>query len=262
MEDPQEQIAALEAALAKTQAALQAEREARQAFVSLVTHELRIPMTSIKGYTDLLLKQIMGPINDQQASFLGTIRANVERMSHMVADLSDINKIDGERLKLTFESIAVTPLVEEVLASFQSTITEKSLTVQTDLPAALPPVWGDRDRYEQVLHKLLQNAVQYTPSGGSILVTAQAETASPNYVRITIRDTGIGIPDAEQDRIGEMFFRASDEKTRETPGNGLSLHLSQKLIDLQKGELGFESERDRGSTFFVLLPVAADSAAT
>ena len=239
----------------KVETALQEEREARQAFVSLVTHELRVPMTSIKGYTDLLLKGIMGPVNESQHSFLETIRANVERMSRMVADLSDINKIEGDRLKIALEPVEVEPAVEEAVASIREASEDKSQILQVSLPSSLPPVRCDRARFIQVLKNVLRNAVQYTPEGGAIDVVVNAEN---DALKVAVQDDGIGILEDEQDRIFEQFFRASDEETRKTPGNGLALHLSRQLLALQDGHIGFESERGMGSSFYFTLPLARD----
>jgi len=252
--EDQVHLTELETALAEATEALKAEQEARQAFVSLVTHELRVPMTSIKGYTDLLIKGIMGPVSDAQLSFLHTIRANVERMSKMVSDLSDINKIEGRRLSVSLTPVDVAMVVQEVTESVRATLEAKTLTLTTEPQAAV--VLADRSRLAQVLGYLLDNAMQYTPDGGNITITAVVASEDPQRVRITVADTGYGIPEEEQDRIFEMFFRASDEETRATPGNGLSLNLSRRLLALQDGEIGFSSRRGSGSTFWVTLPAA------
>ena len=253
MED-HERIATLEHALAEAEAALQAQRIAHLEFVSLLTHELRVPMTSIKGYTDLLLKGIMGPINDPQASFLGTIRTNIERMSRMVADLSDINKAKGEALKLSREAVELEPLLQEAVAALSSLAEEKKHVIRVKAADSLPPVDGDRSRLSFVFQRLLQNAIQYTPEDGTITLDAVLDRDT-GAVLASVGDTGLGIPQDEQDQIGTMFFRASDEKTRETTGNGLSLHLCQQLLALQDATLHFESDQGVGSTFYVKLPV-------
>jgi signal transduction histidine kinase len=250
----------LEAVRARYEAAAQEaedERDARQAFVSLVTHELRTPLTSIKGYTDLLLKGIMGPVTDAQENFLQTIRSNAERMSGMLADLSDINKIEGERLKLTFEPVEAAPVVEEALKDFRDQAEQKSQTLHVTMPEDVPAVRCDRERLIQILGKLVHNALTYTPEGGTIQVTVGADSED-DRLRVEVRDDGIGIPEDEQDRIFERFFRASDEQTRQTPGNGLSLHLCKQLLALQEGDITFESEQGVGSTFQFTLPLVQD----
>lgn len=253
----EQELAAVRTRAEAAEQAAEDERNARQAFVSLVTHELRTPLTSIKGYTDLLLKGIMGPVTDAQENFLQTIRSNAERMSGMLADLSDINKIEGERLKLTLEPVEVAPAVEETLEGFRDQADRKSQTLQVTVPEELPPVRCDRERLIQILGKLVQNAVIYTPEGGTIEVTVGTDRAE-DRLRVQVRDNGIGIPEDEQDRIFERFFRASDEQTRQTPGNGLSLHLCKQLLALQDGDITFESEQGVGSTFQFTLPFVQD----
>ncbi|HOT90800.1 MAG TPA: HAMP domain-containing sensor histidine kinase [Anaerolineae bacterium] len=258
-----DEISALKEALAREQqmrqeaeAALAEAQRARRQFVSLVTHELRVPMTSIKGYTDLLLKGIVGPISDAQRNFLQTIRTNVERMSRMVADLSDINKLEAGALQLTPTAVALNEALDEALRNLASAIEAKRQTLIREIPDTLPALWCDRARLVQVLGNLLSNAHLYTPEGGVIAVSAEYTPDEAQSVRIAVRDTGIGILPEEQGRIFEMFFRASDEETRQIVGNGLALHLSKLLIEQQGGRIWFTSERGKGSTFIVQLPTA------
>ncbi|MBN1872857.1 MAG: HAMP domain-containing histidine kinase [Anaerolineae bacterium] len=235
------------------EAALAEAQRARQQFVSLVTHELRVPMTSIKGYTDLLLKGIMGPLNEAQTNFLQTVRANVERMARMVADLGDINKLDGQTLTFTLTAVALDAALDVALRPLENAIVQKGQTVTRVIPEALPVLWCDHDRLVQVLGNLLNNAHLYTPEGGTLTVIAE-RAPDVSTVRVAVCDNGIGILPEEQHRVFEMFFRASDEETRQSPGNGLALHLSKRLVEQQGGQLWFESERGVGSTFIFQLP--------
>ena len=263
MQRDEERIKELEAALRreceareKLEAALVAEEDARQEFVSLVTHELRVPMTSIKGYTDLLLKGIMGPTNEAQTNFLNTIRSNVERMSRMVSALSAINKIEGEKLALNLEEVPVAEVIDETIAAFQKQIDEKEQIVTQEIAEDVS-VLVDRSRLRQILDAVVNNAHTYTPEGGAITLTAEPVTSDEAMVRIAVQDDGIGILEDEQDRIFEKFFRASDEETREAPGNGLDLHLAKLLTELHGGRIWFESQRDVGSKFYIKLPASS-----
>jgi signal transduction histidine kinase len=248
-----EALAREQQAREKAEAALVEAQRARQQFVSLVTHELRVPMTSIKGYTDLLLKGIVGPLNEAQTNFLQTVRANVERMARMVADLGDINKLEGQGLKFTPTAVSLVTALDEALRPLENAIAQKGQTVTRAIPADLPALWCDHDRLVQVLANLLSNAHLYTPEGGILTITAAPAPDAP-AVRVAVRDNGIGILPEEQHRVFEMFFRASDEETRQVPGNGLALHLSRRLVEQQGGHLWFESERGVGSTFTFQLP--------
>lgn len=267
MQNPQEQVEALNKTLEQEQqarqtaeAAVKASEKARQEFVALVTHELRVPMTSIKGYTDLLIKGIMGPVNEAQANFLNTIRSNVERMSKMVADLADINKIAGQELKLNRKSAPLdAALLEETLKSYKKELEQKSQTFTPQIADDLPPLDCDRFRLIQILGNLISNAIKYTPENGIIKLIAELNAEDEIHIRIV--DNGYGILEEEQSHIFEQFFRASDEETRATPGNGLSLHLTRLLLTLHQGKIWFESQRGQGSTFHITLPSATETTA-
>jgi signal transduction histidine kinase len=255
----QELTAALEQekqARQQVEAELKTMQHSQQEYISLVAHELRIPMTAIQGYTDLLIKAIMGPVNDTQLTFLKTIRSNVERMSRLVGDLSDINKIMSNQLVLKPRAVPLNSLIDELETDFETMTSDKIQTLNINIPAESIQVWGDADRLHQVLSNVLRNAVQYTPNGGKISIIAAKDSANTQHVKVEISDSGIGIPANQQDRIFEMFFRSADDETRQTSGNGLALHLSQKLMELQDGSITFESSRGKGSTFTITIPIA------
>ena len=235
---------------------------AKSDFVSLVAHELKNPMTSIKGYTELLAAGAVGPVNEMQANFLNTIRSNTERMSTLVSDLNDNSKIEAGKLRLDFKSVELIDLVEEIVRSANRQIEERKQQVSLELSEKLPSVWGDRTRLGQVLTNLVSNANKYTPEGGSLVIGAEL---SPNHwdpegagqvVHIWVRDSGIGISAEDQARIFEKFFRSEDPKAREVPGAGLGLNITRSLVEMQGGRIWFESQHRHGTTFHFTVPVA------
>ena len=235
---------------------------AKSEFVSFVAHELKNPMTSIKGYTELLASGAVGGINDMQSNFLNTIRSNVERMSTLVSDLNDNSKIEAGRLRLDFKAMPVADLVDEVLRSTKRQIEDKKQSIELDLPAKLPPVWADRTRVGQVLTNLVSNAHKYTPEGGVVQVGAE-ETANlwdpdgaGRVVHLWVKDNGIGISAEDQAKIFQKFFRSDDSKAREAPGTGLGLNITKSLVEMQGGRIWFESEYRKGTTFHFTVPVA------
>lgn len=230
-------------------------RSVHHQFVSLMTHELRVPMTSIKGYTDLLLNNLAGPVNEMQTNFLHIIQSNVERMSRMVSELSTINKLEQQALTFTFSEVQVNTLVDEALMGLGEALTQKQHTLHKQIPKTLPAVWCDRARLIQALSILVNNAHRYTPHGGTIMITAEHRHHNGERVCIAVHDNGIGILAEEQAHIFEKFFRASDEETRKEPGNGLALHLAKLLITQQQGRIWFESARGKGSVFTIEIPV-------
>ena len=235
---------------------------AKSDFVSFVAHELKNPMTSIKGYTELLAAGSVGQINEMQSNFLSTIRSNVERMSVLVSDLNDNAKIEANRLRLDFKPVAVGEVIEEVLRSAKRQVEDKRQNVQLQLEPNLPQVWADRFRVGQVLTNLVSNAHKYTPEGGQMLVGAEATNnqwdpgGAKRVVHLWVRDNGIGINIEDQAKIFQRFFRSDDMKAREVPGTGLGLNITKSLVEMQGGRIWFDSEFRKGTTFHFTIPVA------
>jgi signal transduction histidine kinase/transcriptional regulator with GAF, ATPase, and Fis domain len=255
--------AAIAIANAQLYDAVQAANIAKSEFVSFVSHELKNPMTSIKGYTELIAAGAVGPINEAQANFLGTIRSNVERMATLVSDLADISRIEADRLRLDFKALNPKEMLDEVMRSLRKQYDEKTLEVVIDFPSEIPQVWGDRTRIIQVMTNLLSNACKYTPNGGKVYVQAEATKnkwdteGAPDVVHMWVQDTGIGISEEDQKKIFQKFFRSEDPKTREAPGTGLGLSITKSLVEKQGGKIWFESEFRKGTTFHFTIPVTA-----
>ena len=235
---------------------------AKSEFVSFVAHELKNPMTSIKGYSELLAAGAVGQINEMQANFLSTIHSNVERMSTLVSDLNDNSKIEAGRLRLDYKAVEVTDLVDEVVRSTKRQTEDKKQIVNVDMPSNLPKVWGDRTRLGQVLTNLVSNANKYTPEGGVLLIGADVSEnrwdleGARQVVHLWVKDNGIGINPEDQQKIFQKFFRSEDQKAREAPGTGLGLNITKSLVEMQGGRIWFESEFRQGTTFHFTVPIA------
>jgi signal transduction histidine kinase len=226
---------------------------AKSKFVSVVTHELRLPMTSIKGYADLLRQGAVGPVNEMQLNFVDVIRNNVERMSTLVSDLSDVSRIETGRLKLGMALISLQDYITEAVNSLKPKIDEKGQMLTLDIPADLPQVHADPNRVVQVMNNLLSNAHKYTHTGGKITVRAFVDQ---DRVRVEVRDTGIGISAEDQIQLFTQFFRSEDPEVREQQGWGLGLNVAKKLVELMEGEIGMQSVFREGSTFWFTLPIS------
>lgn len=234
-------------------AQVQAANEARSKFVSLVTHELRLPLTSINGYTDLLLKGLVGPVTDQQKEMLGVVKRNAGRMSVLISDLSDLNRVESGRMKFDYTNFDLGQVVREVTADLAEVCAAKQQTLTADLPETPTAVYADRMRVAQVLANLLNNAHKYTPAGGAITVrVVPHETAAA----IDVVDTGIGIKPEDQAHLYEQFFRAEDAAVREQTGWGLGLAVVRLFVEEQGGEVSYQSTYGEGSTFTFTVPRA------
>jgi signal transduction histidine kinase len=234
---------------------------AKTEFVSQVSHELKNPMTSVRGYTDLLISGAVGEVSEAQQNFLSTVRANILRMTTIVEDLADITRIESGNLRLEFNSVDIGNVVSEVDRAQRRDIEEKGQSLRIDIPKDLPAVWGDRTRLLQILINLVSNASKYTPEGGGINIQAEQ---TPNHwdpdgtsdvVLITVQDEGIGITEQDQVKVFSKFFRSDDPKAREAPGTGLGLNITRNLVELQGGKIWFDSEYGKGTTFYFTIPI-------
>ncbi len=236
--------------------------DAKTEFISFVSHELRQPMTSIKGYTDLLIRGAGGELTDTQRMFLDTVRANVDRMNTLVSELLDISRIESGRLRLEIGDVSVEEVVEEVLRTTRGEIEAKKQVLEVDVPPDLPRVRGDRSRLVQVMTNLVSNAYKYTPEGGRISIRVQrwpdAEAGGADrFVLCAVTDTGIGISPGDQKRLFTKYFRADHPLVRSVTGTGLGLVITRSLVELQGGRIWVESKPGQGSTFWFTIPVAS-----
>lgn len=222
-------------------------------FVSTVTHELRLPMTSIKGYTDLIRGGMAGPVNEMQKQLLDTIHNNVNWMNALVSDLSDIAKAETGRLKVSMEFVSPGDCIEEAVSAMRPQFEAKTQTLTVKAPA-LPQVRADRKRVAQILTCLLTNANRYTAANGQISLTAETQDS---FVRIAVADNGVGMKPEDKAKLFSQFFRSEDPVVRDHKGWGLALHLCKRLAELFGGQIGAESEYGKGSTFWFTIPIAS-----
>ena len=254
--------ASIAIANAQLYSAVQTASLAKSQFVSAAAHELKNPLTSIKGYTDLLGAGAVGQVSEGQANFLSTIRSNADRMSTLVSDLQDLSRIEAGQLRLQFGMVLLSEIIDEVIRSLHGQIEEKGQQIVLEVPDDLPKVWGDRVRLVQILTNLISNAHKYTPEAGKITVEAKlaANQDDPaggsRFVHVAVQDTGIGIGQADQRRIFQQFFRSEDPKVREVTGTGLGLSITKNLVEMQGGSIWFESQVRKGTSFYFSVPVA------
>jgi signal transduction histidine kinase len=242
--------------------AVQLANQAKSDFISMVSHELKTPMTSIRGYTDLLSAGVVGTVNDNQANFLTTIRSNVDRMQVLVSDLTDVARIEAGRLRLSFQAVSLPEAVQEVVRSVQAQANEKKQVLHLNVPSDLPAVWADRGRLIQILVNLVSNAIKYSPAEAQVFIDAEgsenlwdSEGASM-VVHLSVRDTGYGIAPEDQKKIFQKFFRSDDQEVRNVTGTGLGLNITRYLVEMQGGKIWFESEFRQGTTFHFTVPIA------
>jgi signal transduction histidine kinase len=230
--------------------------EAKTEFVSFVAHELRTPMTSIRGYADMLAREMVGGLNVQQMQFVRIIGSNVTRMQILVSDLQDISRIETGKMRMEVMPTPFGGALENALEVTQAQIEARSQELRVEVEPDLPKVRADPTRLVQILINLLSNANKYTPEKGHIRVRAWT---NGKYVHCTVADDGVGMSPEDQARLFTKFFRSENAAIREMPGTGLGLCIVKSLVDLQGGEIKVESALGEGSTFTFTLPVVAEA---
>ena len=223
----------------------------RRDFVANVSHEFRTPLTAIQGFAETLLA---GAMDDPQnrGRFLEIIVEHSRRLARLTEDLLMLSKMDADRLDFETRRIPVGPFIESCMETAQPRARDKDLRLSVNQPTKIPDIAGDRRRLTEVLQNLLDNAIQYTPAGGQIMVSAEV---SGSEVVFTVSDTGIGIPQAEQPRIFERFYRVDVARSREVGGTGLGLAISKHLVEGHGGRIWVESEIGQGAQFHFSVPI-------
>jgi len=221
-------------------------------FVSYVAHELRTPITSIRGYADMLAGGMMGPVAPEQVAFLQTIIRNAERLQILIADLQDFTKIEAHRLQLERKPTLITEVIQSALRTLQKQVAERDHQVIVDVADDLPSTMTDPNRLRQIVTELVRNASKYTPSGGEIHIRAWQED---EHIHCAIRDTGIGISPEDQAALFTPFFRSESPAVREMPGTGLGLYIVKYLVERHGGTLTLESQVGQGTTVTFRLPI-------
>jgi two-component system, OmpR family, phosphate regulon sensor histidine kinase PhoR len=223
----------------------------RRDFVANVSHELKTPLTAIQGFAETLLA---GAIDDPQnrVRFLEIILEHSRRLARLTDDLLKLSKMDADRLELEICRLSVPQFVESCVETAQRPASEKDLRLSLNLQERLPDIAADRRRLAEVLQNLLDNAMQYTPPGGQIMLSASADASELTF---TVSDTGIGIPQADQPRIFERFYRVDAARSREVGGTGLGLAIAKHLVEVHGGRIWVESEVGQGSQFHFTVPI-------
>ncbi len=213
-------------------------------FVANVSHELRTPLASIKGYSEALLDDDTDKA--RQREFLEIIDRHATRMSRIIDDLLILSRLESSAVSLDSAPVDIADLIRSTLKGCLKQASDKSITISSDLPETLPGVMGDRDRLEQVVVNLLDNAIKYTPAGGSVSISA---VDLGGEVRVDVSDTGIGIPEDDISRIFERFYRVDKARSRALGGTGLGLAIVKHIIQGHNGRLEVRSRLGKGSTF-------------
>jgi PAS domain S-box-containing protein len=241
-------------ALEKANQELQKLDELKSEFVSMVSHELRAPLTNINGSIELLLSGDAPCYDRGHRELLQIVGEQSARLTRLVQGILNVSRIEAGQLILQPQAFNIVALIEKVIGVWES----RDVANQFERPTAqnLPSVWADRDRTEEVLFNLIDNAIKYSAEGAPIHINAEADD---KFVTVLVSDRGIGIPVDEVDKIFNKFHRVDRGDTTETYGHGLGLYICRRLVEAQGGYIGVESVLGEGSTFRFSLPLAGRS---
>jgi signal transduction histidine kinase len=224
-------------------------------FLANVSHELRSPLVTMIGYTDLLLAERMGVINERQRQCLQVARSSGKRLRAFIEELLDFSRFELTRESMTFQPFDVGEAVTQALAGLAPRFLERRLNVRQRIAPDLPQVLGDRDRILQVLTNLLTNAERHCRDGGKVVISAQQRRGS---VLVSVQDNGSGIPAAHVAKIFDRLYQVGDVKDARSreQGLGLGLNIVKSIVEAHGGEVQVNSEVGKGSIFSFLLPLA------
>jgi protein-histidine pros-kinase len=240
----------IETVLAEKCVQLENADRAKDLFLAGVSHELRGPLHTIIGFSDLLVEELKGPLNADQKHFLRHILNDSHHLLALINDILDLSKIQSGSLQLRREALNCSAAVAEVVAAVQSHVQAKSILFESQVDES-HLVHADRLRLKQVLYNLLSNAIKFTPEGGRIGIHTMPRDGS---IEIAVSDTGIGIPKAEHDAVFDRFYQVSRAINSAKPGTGLGLSITRALVECHGGRIWLESESGKGSRFTFTIP--------
>lgn len=232
-------------------------------FVSTISHKLRTPLNAIMGFSDLLLDQVYGELNEKQRHYLQNINSSGKNLSTLVDDLIDLLNLKWGDVELQSNEFSVPHAIHDVHMSLRSFAARKDISIEFAWDDQLSAIRGDEAKFGKIVHHLLSNAIKYTPPGGKVVMTTEYLPVPPPHlpslhsephVEVSIADNGIGIKPEDQERIFSEFYQVDAEVSQEFESTGLGLSVASEIVKLYRGTMWVESDEGEGSRFTFILP--------
>lgn len=226
--------------------------EMRREFVANVSHELRTPLTNIKSYTETLIDAGDDLPPEMKASFFGVILSEADRMTRIVQDLLTLSRFDYGKMEMNFSDFGIAEAVQNVYNAVIIDAQNHGHELLLEMEKNMPIIHADKERMEQVIMNIVSNAIKYTPDGGRIEITAWS---MGEKVSISVSDNGVGIPEEDQPRLFDRFYRVDKARSREAGGSGLGLSIVKEIVQAHNGDIDIRSKQGEGTTMTVTLPI-------
>jgi two-component system sensor histidine kinase BarA len=241
-------------------------------FLATVSHELRTPLTSIIGYSEMLAEGLAGELQPEQKEFVQTIHEKGEQLLALIMGLLDLSKLESGTMSMRKNAVRIEAVLNEVLSTLAPTARKKNVNLRVELATDLGEIKGDPERLRQVFINLVDNALKFTPAGGSVTMRARNSGASAgaedgdddagmalmaplrNEIEIRVLDTGIGIPERERAKVFDAFYQVDSSSTREYGGTGLGLSIVKRLVEAHGGTVSIDANQPQGTQFIVRIP--------
>ena len=226
--------------------------EAKDEFISMASHQLRTPLTSVKGYISMVVEGDTGKIKPQQKKLLEEAFASSQRMVYLIADLLNVSRLKTGKFVIEPAEVYLPDVIKQEVTQLTPIARSRKLKLKFDKPEHFPKIWLDETKIRQVVMNFIDNAIYYTPAGGKIEVFLLAKKSA---IEFRVKDNGIGVPKEEQAKLFAKFYRADNAKRARPDGTGLGLYMAQRVISAQGGSIIFETEEGKGSTFGFSFPL-------
>ncbi len=221
-------------------------------FLNVTSHELRTPMSAIKGYVQMVMKQTLGNITEEQKKALNIVLRNTDRLDHLIQDILDISRLESGTMKFIPEKTDIKTMVKETVETMQSSADLKHITINAEIEDEMPELTIDQERIKQVIINIISNAIKFSPDGSIINVQAKKDK---NNILFGVQDFGRGIPEDKQKKIFETFYQVDSGMDRKFGGAGLGLAISRGIVLAHGGQIWADSIIGKGSTFYFTLPL-------
>ena len=239
--------------LEETNKALERASRAKSDFMAKMSHELRTPLNVISGFSELMLDQVPGKVNEEQRGCLDDILSSSRHLLGLINEILDLSKVESGKVELRLINIALSDMVQSLRSTMMPVLVPREQSLDIEVEEGLPPVHADRAKLRQVFFNLVSNASKFTPSGGRLKIEVARKG---DWCQVSVVDRGIGIKKEDQERIFEPFYQVDSSVAGEKKGAGLGLTLAQEIVERHGGQIWVESDYEKGSRFTFTLPLA------